>query len=457
MALLVAVSAARILDIALTDGTTRTSINAMYQVLPERLRLPAQATIEGTGVPVAISASGLLVLALNTLPSPLTAILVATVAVCAAWVWTGVLLHRSYGPALVDVLRERRLLDGPVALGGTTADLLTAERLLESPDPRSARLGLELVSALAAPVHQPELAFLADDPRAWVRLSALHAQAVSGDAEARAALAHEVRTAEGSDDPDLRARAALALTSLEDADRLPTLGRLLEDPSAAVRTASLDAVHPGDDALVPAVVAALDDPGTTVAACDAVGRLGDAVLTAAEQVLRQASSADPDSAQTLRAVRLARALTTATEARDTLLTRWAGHPDRDVGRVVLERLAAAGPAPAALATVVNHVVVSTSRTPCTCSGRSPPSRPAGTVPTSVGEHRRPTGSTPARGPRGRLTLVRGRGSSAPRAVRHERLEPVTAVLWTAVIRLRGDRGPGGRAGCDRVRRAHAGA
>ena len=145
VALLVAASAARILDIALTDGTTRTSINAMYQVLPERLRLPAQATIEGTGVPVAISASGLLVLGLNALPSPLTTIVVTTVVVCAVWVWTGVLLHRAYGPALVDTLRERRLLDGAVALGGTTADLRTAERLLESPDPRSARLGLELV------------------------------------------------------------------------------------------------------------------------------------------------------------------------------------------------------------------------------------------------------------------------------------------------------------------------
>ena len=39
-----------------------------------------------------------------------------------------------------------------------------------------------------------------------------------------------------------------------------------------------------------------------------------------------------------------------------LLTRWAGHPDREVGRVVLERLAAAGPAPAALATVIDEVV-----------------------------------------------------------------------------------------------------
>ena len=356
VALLVAVSAARILDIALTDGTTRTSINAMYQVLPERLRLPAQATIEGTGVPVAISASGLLVLALNALPSPLTTIVVTTVLVCAAWVWTGALLHRAYGPALVDVLRERRLLDDPVALGGATADLRTAERLFESPDPRSARLGLELVSALAAPEQRSELAFLADDPRPWVRLSVLQALAASDTLEARAALADEVRAAEVSDDADLRARAALALTSLDDLDRLPVLGRLLDDPAAAVRTAALDAVRQGDDAFVASVVAALDDPGTTVAAGDAVGRLGDAALPAAGEALLRAASADPDSPTTLRALRIARALTTDTEDRDALLTRWAAHPDREVGRVVLERLAVAGPASSTLASVVDDVL-----------------------------------------------------------------------------------------------------
>jgi len=422
VALLVAVSAARILDIALTDGTTRTSINAMYQVLPERLRLPAQATIEGTGVPVAISASGLLVLALNALPSPLTTIIVTTVLVCAAWMWTGVLLHRAYGPALVDVLRERRLLDTPIALGGTTADRHTAERLLESPDPRSARLGLELVSALAAPEDHTELAFLADDPRPWVRLSALHALTASGDAGARAALAEAVRAAEGSDDADLRARAALALTSLDDVDRLPTLGRLLDDPSAAVRTAALDAVHPGDDAFVAAVVATLDDPGTTVAACDAVGRLGDAVLRAADKVLLRASSADPDSQETVRAVRLARALTTVTEAREALLTRWAGHPDREVGRVVLEQLAADGLAPDALATVVDEVVAADVAHAVHVLGavvalRSEPGN----------------GDEPLHGALAdELTLVRGRVLAALLArYGRERLAPVTAVLMHA--------------------------
>ena len=404
----------------------------MYQVLPERLRLPAQATIEGTGVPVAISASGLLVLALNAMPSPLTTIIVTTALVCAAWVGTGVLLHRAYGPALVDVLSERRLLDGPVALGATTADLHTAERLLESPDPRAARLGLELVSAMAMPADQSELAFLADDPRAWVRLSALHALAARGHTAARVALAEEVRTAEGSDDPELRARAALALTSLDDVDRHPTLARLLEDPSAPVRTAALDAVHPGDDEFVPAVMAALNDPGTTVAACDAVGRLGDAVLAAAEQVLRRASSADPDSVETLHAVRLARALTTVTESRDLLLARWAGHPDREVGRVVLERLAAAGPASAALVTAVDEVVAADVAHAVQVLGavvalRSEP----GTGPTqSGGDPPSARGDGPLHGALAdELTLVRDHVLAALLArYGTKRLAPVTAAL-----------------------------
>ena len=54
LALLAIASATRIADIALTDGTTRTSINAMYQVLPGRGRLAVQTTVEGIGVPFAI-------------------------------------------------------------------------------------------------------------------------------------------------------------------------------------------------------------------------------------------------------------------------------------------------------------------------------------------------------------------------------------------------------------------
>ena len=55
----------RIADIATTDGTTRTSINAAYQVVPVEERLAVQAVVEGIGVPVAIGATGVLLLALT--------------------------------------------------------------------------------------------------------------------------------------------------------------------------------------------------------------------------------------------------------------------------------------------------------------------------------------------------------------------------------------------------------
>ena len=135
VALLVMVSTARILDIALTDGTTRTSINAMYQVLPARTRLSAQATIEGMGVPVAIAVSGVLVIVLNALPWSLPALIVTTTVVSAVWVWVGVLLYRTYGPALVDALRQHRLLVPTTQVEGTGDDLLAAGSCSRAPTP----------------------------------------------------------------------------------------------------------------------------------------------------------------------------------------------------------------------------------------------------------------------------------------------------------------------------------
>ena len=89
LALLAIASATRIADIALTDGTTRTSINAMYQVLPGRGRLAVQTTVEGIGVPFAIGISGVLILVINALPAALVAMIVVTILVCGIWTWVG--------------------------------------------------------------------------------------------------------------------------------------------------------------------------------------------------------------------------------------------------------------------------------------------------------------------------------------------------------------------------------
>ena len=107
------------------------------------------------GVPVAIAGLGVLILVLNALPAALAATIAVLAIVCAVWTWTALLLYRAYGPALVDALRRRRLLDPDAELEATVEDAAIARRLLVSGDARSARLGLELASTLDAPAIAP--------------------------------------------------------------------------------------------------------------------------------------------------------------------------------------------------------------------------------------------------------------------------------------------------------------
>lgn len=308
LALLWVVSAARIADIALTDGTTRTSINAIYQVLPERARLSVQTAVEGIGVPVAIGLSGVLILGLNALPFALTATIVVTTLVCVVWVWSGVLLYRAYGPALVRALLRRPLLVPIADLDPTAEDEAAAIELVSGADARAIRLGLDLLTTMSSPGLAAELGGLTDDPRPDVRLSALGALAASGDESAGRRLSDEV-------------------------------AGLLHDEDVAVRCAALDSVQATDAFAVAPAIEALRDPRSTAAAAGAIGRLGDAVVPALAELLDGAAA--PASPVVLR---LVRAATTASRERDEVLRRHVGHPDRELALAITERLGAAEPA-----------------------------------------------------------------------------------------------------------------
>ena len=219
-------------------------------------------------------------------------------------------------------------------------DRSAAERLLRSPDPRSARLGIELLASMPGP-PAPELALLARDSRTEVRLAALVALAAVGDRGAQERLGTEVAAAARSPEAAVRAASAHAADALDDSDRCPVVARLLADPSPGVRTAALEAVHEGDRSLVDAVLAAVDDADTWVASRAALGRLGDVALGAVEQALRAAALDEAGSAASRRAARLVRAVSAGTGAADALLLRWAGHHDRGLGLVVLGRLSRA--------------------------------------------------------------------------------------------------------------------
>ena len=104
----------QVTDITLTDGTTRTSINATYQALLPRLRLQAQTMTEAAGIPIALGLVGVLLIVQDALDLDVRAVLLVTIVLTAIWSIFAVVAYREYGANLRDVL-SRRAWD-PVAI-----------------------------------------------------------------------------------------------------------------------------------------------------------------------------------------------------------------------------------------------------------------------------------------------------------------------------------------------------
>jgi hypothetical protein len=357
LGLLLVVSATRIVDLALSDGTTRTSVNALYQVLPAEERVEAQATVEGMGVPLAIAASGVLILLVDLLPSPLLPMILTTVLVCAAWTGAAFVLHRAYRPALVACLRRRPLLDPGARLEASAEDAAAAGRLLLAGDAASVRLGLEVSAAVSGSPAPPRgLAELLDDERPDVRLLALAGLARAGHPVAHADLAGLVGEAARADAPSSRRSAALAASVLEPSQRGSVLAPLTADEDPSVRAAALSGVDgalrdvPATPGLAARAVAGLRDGATASAAASAVRGLGDAVLNLLAGALAERRSTTP--AWVARLV----AAAGPTPRRDAVLAAHVDHPDPVVGLAVLRALAAPDPAPAPLAATLAALV-----------------------------------------------------------------------------------------------------
>jgi HEAT repeats len=232
----------RISDIAATDGTTRTSINAAFQVVQREERLAVQAVVEGIGVPVAIGATGVLLLALDALDLGVGAVIVFGLVLCVIWTVVAVGVYRSYKHALADELRRGSSLAGDFAVS-EEADVAAVQALLRSDDARNVRVGLDLLAGISSTASEVELRQLAE-----------HA------------------------DPEVRARALSQLAATGYAGDREGLVALLDDPERSVRAAALDAVvvADGDDPeVVRRVVAAVADPRTAGRANAALRRLGE--------------------------------------------------------------------------------------------------------------------------------------------------------------------------------------
>ncbi|MGH3078123.1 MAG: hypothetical protein ACRDPZ_08055 [Gaiellaceae bacterium] len=270
----------RIADIAATDGTTRTSINAAYQIVPIEERLAVQAVVEGIGVPVAIGATGVLLLALSVLDLGTGAVIAFGLVLGLIWTAIAVSVYRSYTRALAEEMRRRSL----VASGFDFAedDAAAVRALLRSDDARDVRLGLDLLAGVTSPASDVELRHVAEHANPEVRVRALAQLAANGDTRAAAdveALVDDL--AHSGDAADRRAAAAACGSRGVVAIDPGVLLSLLDDPDLSVRAAALDAVLP-DDSTVPEVVrrvvAAVEEPRIAGSATTALRRLGDAAV-----------------------------------------------------------------------------------------------------------------------------------------------------------------------------------
>ena len=323
----------RIADLTTTDGATRTSINAAYQVVPADERLAVQTVVEGVGVPVAIGATGVLLLLLDALDLGVGAVIAFGLLLSVVWTAVAVSVYGSYRHALGDAMRRR-----PLPASADLDDAPAVHALLRSDDARDVRLGLDLLAGLASPASQVELRRVAEGLDAEARVRALIHLAALGDARAATAARSLARELAASSLAADRRGAATILAERELAADREVLVPFLDDPEPSVRLAALDAVAAADGAepeIVQRVVAAAGEARTAGRATAAIARLGDAVVPPLAAAL-----ADADAP---RRRRLVRAAATAAAAHGIeVIAPALGDPDRTVVLAALDALDAAG-------------------------------------------------------------------------------------------------------------------
>ncbi|HUF99599.1 MAG TPA: hypothetical protein VMM60_15820 [Ilumatobacter sp.] len=229
---------ARVSDIALGDGASRTSLGAAYQAVPKRQRLAAQASIEGLAVPLAIGFSGVALLVVEQVANIGGRTLVVLTAVTVAiWLAIAIALYRGYRVTLLANLRHR-VLDPAELTIDHPSTLAAIDRLISSDDERDVRLGAHALKQAGHELLVSHLMKLATDDRVGVRTLVLQNLAPTEPqlaAEiARSGLTHL--------DPAIRAVSLGSLGDLGDASDVPLVEPLWDDIDEDVRVAAAGAL-----------------------------------------------------------------------------------------------------------------------------------------------------------------------------------------------------------------------
>ena len=227
------VVAARVVDLTLSDGSSRTSLSAAYQAVPNSVRAVVQATVEGLAVPLAIGVSGVVLLLVDGVGLTDSLLLpVLTALVLIAWGMVAVVLYREYGASLLASLRGRTL-DATTLTVEDESSVIVIDRLVESPDERDVRLGLDILAVAQHPALHAKLEQLTVDDRVNVRTDAL--------ARLRDLAPHLAAEAArvGLEDPSHHVRAACVrvLGAAGDRSDVPAILARAGDASQDVRVA----------------------------------------------------------------------------------------------------------------------------------------------------------------------------------------------------------------------------
>jgi hypothetical protein len=331
-AYLVAVCAAQVVDITLTDGTTRTSIAATYQGIRRGDRLRAQTFIEGAGVPLAVGLVGAFLLLIRALGLDVRAVVWTTVALSVVWMLVAVKAQRSYAGHLGGVLADRSW--DPVALRIDDATAAAVDRLLSSADAVDRRTGLDVLVDARSPRLVAAATKALSDPDPSVRSAAVEALARL-DATRRPEVESHVGSLLGDSDAGVRARAGAAVSRASDSrseDGYRVWRAVLDDDATAGEALAAAATVPSE-ALVPDLIrlvgVAPPPPGLPDALSANGGRL-------VEEFERLVSADGRGPALVTVATALARGA--GDHGRDVLLEAL-GHPRREVAEAAALGLA----------------------------------------------------------------------------------------------------------------------
>jgi HEAT repeat protein len=396
------VMSAFIVDITLTDGTTRGSINTAYQALPASDRVTVQTGVEGIGVPIAHGLIGILLLVFSAIDGlSIIHIIYFTLFITVLWAIFGFSTYRHYATSLMQAIRRRALDSAEISLDDSSS-LGLVERLFESENLLEVRLALDMLEDAAVETLDNDLIKLVgnssetiqaevlsriekrkiqaalpgvrhclvsaanpttvasslralcaleetevvdeilpymDDTDPEVRLGATVGLLKYGGIPGILAAANRLSPLESSDDPTDRLFLAKVIGEVEVKNFYQPLLSLLADPDIEVRQAAvLSAGKIQHPKAIPSIINNLDNVSTRSAAMSALVSYDQVILPFVQQSLEGEGGYSPQITEML--VRASGQIK-SDEARE-LLIQYVTHPDNDVRYHVLVALSQTG-------------------------------------------------------------------------------------------------------------------